>query len=242
MSGESENFDSSSALWTSLLWDGSYLGEFPKHCLKAKITVVNGFTFQIVKTDTFTTRCLLKCPRNTSVPCILDELKECFGLTKLGTHRIKIRGRMYIMYRCTLDDVPLTKVPKAKITPTIEAEMRRLIAYRFLLCISHTQNTSFLLRGRGTCFIPYSFVEPQTLIDQHTVDPSETFVKRWFGEKEFHKDVMKIIPKKICEDWTSFLCRFRTIIEEKIEQVDSDYVWITAHLVEKIAKLSEETS
>ena len=138
--------------------------------------------------------------------------------------------------------MPLTKVSKAKITPTIEAEMRRLIAYRFLLCISHTQNTSFLLRGRGTYFIPYSFVEPQTLIDQYTVDPSETFVKRWFGEKEFHKDVMKIIPKKICEDWTSFLCRFRTIIEEKIEQVDSDYVWITAHLVEKIAKLSEETS
>lgn len=238
----------SSTLWTSLSWDGSYLGNFPRKCIKAKITVTNGFTFQIIKTDTFAARCILKRPRDASIPCILDELKACFGLTKLGTHRIKISGRMYVMYKCVLNDVPLTKVPKIQISSSVEAEMRRLIAYRFLLCISHTQNTSFLLRknnnddGDGDTFTPYSLIEPHTFVDQCTIDPSEIFLKRWFGERDFHKDVMKIIPKKICEDWTSFLCRFRPIIEDTIERVDLQYVWITAHLVEKIAKLSEEIS
>jgi len=242
-----------SVIQTLLLWDGSYLGNFPRTCIKAKITVKNGFVFQIIKTDTFATRCILKRPRDASIPCILDELKVCFGLTKLGTHRIKISGRMYVMYKCTLNDIPLTKVPKTRITSHVEAEMRRLIAYRFLMCISHTQNTSFLIRKNtgsdnndidkdDNAFTPYSLIEPQTFIDQRTVDPSETFLKRWFGEKDFHKDVMKVIPKKICEDWTSFLYRFRPIIEDTIERVDSQYVWITAHLVEKIAKLSEEIS
>ncbi len=224
----------------TLKWDGSFLGDFSRKCIKSTIISKNGILLHLLQTHTFRVRCLLKAPKDTSVPCILDELKGCFGLDKLGTHRIKIRGRRYVMIRCTLTDIILTKFSQNKITPAFEEDMRNLIAFRYMLSIPFTQNGSFLIRMRHQSFgklVPYSFYEPQTFVCEHTIDPSERFMKRWFGEKDVGAYITNILPKRIEEEWTSFLCRLRTDIETVIETVDADYVWIGVYIIEKITKL-----
>ena len=220
----------------SLKWDGRFLGDFPKKCIKCTIIPKNGITLHILQTPTFLVRCLLKAPRDTSVPCILDELKGCFGLDKLGTHRIKIGGRRYLMIRCTLTDILLNKFPENKITSEFEEEMRKLITFRYILSVPHTQNSSFLARTCET-LVPCSFYEPQTFVHERTIDPPERFMRRWFGEKDVCAYVLKLLPKNKEEEWTPFLCRLRTDIETVIEAVDADYLWIGVYVIEKIAKL-----
>ncbi len=227
----------------SLKWDGSFLGDFPKKCIKCTIIPKNGITLHILQTPTFLVRCLLKAPRDTSIPCILDELKGCFGLDKLGTHRIKIRGRRYVMIRCTLTDILLAKLPKNKITSEFEEEMCKLITFRYILSVPHTQNGSFLARTHYRSFgricercVPHSFYEPQTFVHERTIDPSEGFMKRWFGEKDVCAYVLKLLPINKDEEWAPFLCRLRTDIETIIEAVDADYIWLGVYIIEKIAK------
>jgi len=222
----------------TLTWDGSFLGEYPSSILGTKIATNRGLILRTVETKTFRAAGCFKCPRDTSIPCILDELKACFDLPKIGTHRIKIGGRMYIIYHNRLSDWSLNKLSKSQIDKLDKVKMQRLISFRFLFSVPHSKNSSFVFRS-STGEI-YSFNEPKTYLGECTVDPSERFIKNWFKEIDFRKSVLSILPKSDNESIENFLFSFRWKIEKIIERIDSNYVWLTSYIIEKIAKLSTE--
>lgn len=222
---------------SKLLWDGSFLGTYTRKCLGAKIAVKDGFKLYTLRTKSFTARCLLKALKNTSIPCILDELKVCFGMNKIGTHRIQIGKRMYVMYRCTLNDVILTKFPKNDMTEDLKLEMQKLIIFRYVLSIPFTRNSSFMVRNGSKSRNVYSFYEPQTFIGERTIDPSERFLCTWFGEEDITNKCMEFIHKLPTEEWSEFLFRFNTDIDKIIQRLDKDYVWLSGFIIEKIIKL-----
>jgi len=222
----------------TLTWDGSFLGEYSSSILGPKIATNKGLTLRTIETECFRTTGCLKCPRNTSIPCILDELKTCFGLPKIGTHRIRIGGRMYIMYHNQLSDWRLDKLSKSQLEKIDKRKMQRLIAFRFLLSIPNPQNSSFVLHPSSGEI--YSFNEPKTHLGEHTVDPTEGFINYWFEETDFRENILSILPKSAEESIANFLYSFRQQIEKVLERVDSDYVWLASYLVEKITKLAAE--
>lgn len=234
-----------------ILWDGSFLGAFPRKCLNSyKIQVKDGFRLQIVRTEKFVVRCLLKALKDTSMPSILDEFKPYFGLKKLGTHRIKIGGRMYVMYKCELADLILSKYPKKNITKEMEEQMQKLIAFRYIFAVPSTQNSSFMVRKVGKEQKIYSWYEPQSLIDQNVVEPGEAFLNKWLNGKDLLKFSLDLLsqnnprmnkaPIDKDEEWSVFLFRLRATLDEVIKRVDSTYLWMGTFIVERLVKLRQE--
>lgn len=223
---------------TALKWDGSFLGEYPSSIFGLKMSVDKGLSFRSIDTGDFRVKGTFKCPRDTSFPCILDELKPCFGLPKLGTHRIKIGGRTYILYRSKLSDIRLDKLPRPQLEEIEKEQMQRLIAFRFLLSIPQPLNSSFIYRKstRGL----FSFHEPKSLLGVETIDPTESFIESWFEEKDFLQAVFSFLPNDDKESLSNFLYSFQSGIEKVIQRVDMDYIWLSSYIVEKIAKLAEE--
>lgn len=220
-----------------LLWDGSYLGEYPVKCKGRKLSTHGGLAIHQIKTDSFVTRCAIKAFRNTSLPVLLDEFKTCFNIKKTGTHRIKIGGRVYVMIRCTLQDKLLSKFPKKDINDHIRNQMKHYIAYRTIFSIPNTQNSSFIVRKEQI----FSYYEPKTLIDKRSIEPSEGFLRNWLGKEDLYEIISEIFSIKEDETWCGFLFRLRNEIENIIKRVDNNYVWLCGLIIEKITKLRSET-
>jgi len=223
---------------TMLKWDGSFLGEYPSSIFGLKLSVEKGLSCRFIDTGDFRVKGTFKCPRDTSFPCILDELKSCFGLPKLGTHRIKIGGRTYVLYRSKLSDMRLDKLPRSQLEEIEKEQMQRLIAFRFLLSIPQPLNSSFIYRKSSHRV--FSFHEPKSLLGVETVDPTESFIKSWFEEKDFLQTVFSFLPNANKENLSNFLYSLQSNIEKTIQRVDMDYIWLSSYIVEKIAKLAEE--
>jgi len=222
-----------------LLWDGSYLGEFPVKCKGIKLSTHGGLVIHQIKTPKFVARCVIKAFRNTTLPVLLDEFKVCFNIEKTGTHRIKLGGRMYVMLKCSLQDKLLSKIPKRdilKFTDNIEHitnQMKKFIAYRTIFSITNTQNSSFILRKDQI----FSYYEPNTLIGKKSIEPSEGFLRNWLGKEDLYECINLLFPIKEDETWCGFLFRFRNEIETIIKRVDNNYIWLCCPIIEKITKL-----
>lgn len=221
-----------------LKWDGSFLGEYSPSIFGLKMAVQKGLTFRSLDTGTFRTISALKCPRDTSFPCILDELKTCFHLPKIGTHRIKIGRRTYVIYHSKLSDIRLDKTSKTQLKEIEKDKMQRLIAFRFLLSIPQPLNSSFIYRPSSREI--FSFHEPKSLLGEETIDPTETFIRSWFEEQDFRKSVFSFLPKEKDESVSNFLYSLQDDIEKVIERIDANYIWLASYIVEKIAKLAAE--
>jgi len=211
-----------------LEWDGSYLGEFPRYAIKSRLRVYNQPVISNIDcSDKKSFYGTLKSNKDTTLSCILDELKQCFSLPKLGTHRLKIGSRFYVIYRCHLSDIPLSKISDKNVYKPI---MKKLICYRSLFSIPNTTNTAFLTRNNEL----YSFYETQSYLDQSiTEEPTETFLREWFDEDDFHQHMLKLIPSDI------HLVDFGNKLEKEIKRIDSNYVWMIPILLEKMSKLKE---
>jgi hypothetical protein len=209
-----------------LKWDGSYLGEFPRSAIKSKLRVYNQPVITQIDDCKLSFYGVLKSHRDTTLSCVLDELKTCFSLPKIGTHRLKLGSRNYMIYRCYLSDTPMTKTSNRGI---YKKDMQKLICYRSLFSIPNTTNSTFLTRGDEV----YSFNETRSYLDQSiTEEPTDTFLREWFDD-DFHQHMLKLLPSEV------HLIDFGHELEKAIKRIDSNYVWMIPLLLEKMSKLKE---
>lgn len=255
-----------------LKWDGSYLGKFSRKIIgkKIRLKVEKSEPFKsgtsksrtshkpviitILKSKLFCGSGVLKCSKSPTIPCLLDQLKECFGLRPLGIHQLNIGGKKYVWYKCLIDDLylhTLTKLEKTRLKP----QMQELVAYRFLMCIPKTTNSSFIVRNKnegnknvrnknkgraGDRYDPdvehsqvYSIVESSTTIDtiNKTIEPSETFIKEWFDE-DFHDSLKSFFPVHS----VNAIPEFKDKLDAIIHRIDSDYAWLSHFISEFLLK------
>src|SRR5579872_4194413 len=83
----------------AILWDGSFLGLYPRTIIVSS-TVVAKLTYWHLNLDGREIRVAARAVKD-AFPCIVDELKTIFGLQKIGTHLIKVGGRLYLLIRVT---------------------------------------------------------------------------------------------------------------------------------------------
>ena len=82
-----------------LFWDGTEITDFLK---ESRITVEEGIFEKIIywkiQDGDKKEYCQIRFSQNI-LPCLIDELKPVFGLTKIGTHWIKYKGRFLILLK-----------------------------------------------------------------------------------------------------------------------------------------------
>jgi len=212
-----------------LLWDGSFLGTFGINSIESERKIFKTIKIAVIRTSHFKTECVIRRAKDHVLVCILDELKNCFGLEKMGTHHIQLGSKFYVLIQYNPSIFPLRNT----FSPDsfFEAEMRKYVAYRILLQIPNTTNRSFLVKKEGDIYHPISFIEKDTYPDRGCPQPSGLFLLKWFGTREISEEIRSLFPKKVWEDWSEFLLGFRGVLLEKIHNINPDYVGLASFII-----------
>lgn len=226
-----------------ICWDGSYLGCFPRKCIKCKIhNKTNGILHHILCLEEGTKKitCQMKKYSDVHLPCILDEIKPLFGIPKIGTHRIQIGKTHYILYKSHLSDMLITKF-NTKEKKMVKKYMKPNIAFRMLLCVSTIQNSSFIYKRNQKHSPIFSAYETKTSLGVSNVFPSEHFAKFWLDNDEnvdlyLSEFISLLIENSAQSNKLEFLVKLQSDLEKIINRVNSDYVWLISPLIQELHK------
>lgn len=240
-----------------MLWDGSHLGDFPGAVIQREYHAYGTkyWKLQLGDQNLFAS----VRPLKSTLPCVVDELKRVFALTRTGSHRITIDGASYLLYRetyLTLGDQEIivqNQCLSESQGPELE-ESRRLIQYVFafreLLGLSPNHNGVIKLRtsphiSRLTGRVTNNPI-PEVLSSQdntirtthdHRTTLPQTILKQWFSDVDVTDTVCMMTgfrgePETIHVK----LSYYRGQIEDVINRVDRSQIWLSNAICERLMR------
>lgn len=204
---------------SDLLWNGSYLGEFKKEDIelikKDKDTYIN------LKINGNNIKCILAKKVNI-LNCIFDEIKPLFGLTKTGTHHLKVRGNYKLLYKLDSPD-DLTTVDSI-IAPTYHQEIKRLMAFKCMFRLGKVELKHFKIRNNQIITLNDSIpLKGYNYNPDRPLDIADKLYQAYFDEQEDLTFVLKKIlqekmnkeikPKDLLDLKSSYRAEFQDIIK-----------------------------
>ena len=239
----------------SLPWDGTYLGYITKSQILDKYKY-EGYIYwklqlNIIPNESgesqITVFCGARGSQNT-YPCIIDQLKELFGLRKMGTHWLRLGKRIIIVTKVEsnsdfeiLTYLKLSRFEK-NIYPKFQEEVRRIFAFKEILGVK------FATLNNLTVIPKISNSGDDLSLDDFTVvssrDPGFDFdkgiikkpmLKLWFGGK--NEELMKEIKELLGIDDINYNNRVTDIrlkINDVIMKVDKEQVLLAVDLMKRI--------
>ena len=128
-------------------WDGTYLGKYKyKEIVKDKFSK-NGLMYYKLMIDGVKFNSLMFKGSDSSL-CIVDEIKEQFGIEKIGTHSITIGNTANILYRvCSPENI----ISYKSLNDDEKQEGLRLICFCMIFQIEISRN--ILIRRNGVLMI-----------------------------------------------------------------------------------------
>lgn len=211
-------------------WDGSFLGNYTEE--EAKIQgdhcIINGVRYYIKhKKDT--------------IYCIIDEIKPLFGIKKIGTHRLNIGNKAFVIYNLELPDKINTvySYDYKKFTPKYRTEVRKILIFRYLFGITPLSDRSILadINGKNPeeeICEPLGFNELSVSIVKHKdVMFTQSINNKWFktNEKSIILDKMILYNKLGPVECFNTL---RTNMCEIINRIDKNQISLESFIIEKI--------
>ncbi len=123
----------------NLSWDGSHLGRIDRRHVKWE-DVRDGLNYWFIDYDGHSKfdymggnepfRCIcISEPVESRFPCLVDELKPLFCISKTGTHSVMINTKLYLLYLPCIDD--------DKLIPDVALPEMQIKHKEFYMCSSH---------------------------------------------------------------------------------------------------------
>ena len=247
-----------------LPWDGSHLGNYDDVIVKQWLT--NGLTYYIITLpqgwcNTLTDKqtqlkagvlCCTGVYSKNVFPCIVEELKPLFGLTKRGIHRIIINEKSYVLYYIPITvngeliwETPLNQLDlrhSIRLNPLFRFEIQKIIAFCDLLSLTSTNESHILIRpGVGTSYVPISSNESNTTIvrgsDNDFSIISKVLFTRWFGEDTPIDIVVKsMVGYSVQDNVTVTIAKLRDEIDNIIMKYDRKLSWYVHFILSRASK------
>ena len=176
--------DKAIAVIEEMEWNGTYLGAItPSGSISlAEVVYGNNATYWKLSVNGKEEYALVQqC--SDMLPAFLDNLKEVFGLYRIGTHICKHKGRLYVLYRAVwddkgvLEDVPLQQAPLSR-SCRCAGDVSRTFLFRSLFAVPSSQ-ASVKLRTEDDFSYPVSMNENKIDVDSQL--PST--VMAWIGKR-----------------------------------------------------------
>jgi len=201
----------------SCKWDGSYLGPIDDsiHKIIDKnrlcIWTLNSKNQQkLVEVKYFKFK--------NEIPLISDEIKKLFDIPQIGMHVISYKDNPYIMTR-SHNDVSLleyfTHVKRSELSSLFINEMRRLFAFRWILCLNSNYENKIEVRIDGDLHYPISYSESKYsfITTENGCRIPQTILKDWFdGSNELlDTHIRSLLENKNPDD---LKCKIRDIINK----------------------------
>lgn len=231
-----------------LEWNGSEITELLK---KAKI--VEGVYHKTVywkitwKSRNKTTRkirkiseyCVVRNLNHGLRSCLIDEIKPLFNLKKIGTHwahygskkllflRVALDKHQRIIYDLTLD--------KTEWKPQLESEVRKIFAFRELLGMSKSYESSIIVRIKKVSVDVISFYDPNmepSYIDN--VIP-KTVQEKWFKTVTMDQEIQNLVGIYSLEKLGEKLFQWRLKLTQVFQRCDPEAILFLDEILSRIS-------
>lgn len=197
-------------------------------------------------------------------PYIAEDIKELFGLTRRGTHKITIGNTIYIAYFSPLNnkdeviwETPLNRLASdhpLRFDSYFKNEIRKIALFRDALAIKNMSESNIIIRvATNGKYLPISTNEDTTYLmkdgaQNHTL-LTKVLISNWFDKEVDWSNITKQLINysgKIltAEDLAIVTSNIRNKIEEIIKKHDQHYVWYNYFIVQRLIKhlLDEQNS
>jgi hypothetical protein len=212
----------------NLTWDGSDIGAIDNHIYQCqKFEDDHILTLLALSPKGMTKFVHVKILKyKNEVPFIIDECKPLFGLPKTGKHKATLKDVKVTLVKFQ-GDISLKKYLKDtnfkpdKMGLYFLTEMRKLLAFRCLMCLNNNwENTIEVRTGTGINY-PISCRENTFNYDpmSSATRIPKTLTKTWFNDDEFLADE---ITTNLIKDKDVSMLRFE--IKKIIMKFDKDLI------------------
>jgi hypothetical protein len=230
-------------------WDGTDVTEFISKCdiFGAKFNRLKYWVIQYTDPETkkiSEDTCIIKSSKN-SLPCLVDELKVIFGLPKLGTHWCRLNGKTYTLVKCIRtiegyikEEITLNMI--AVSTPLLIMQIQEVFAFRELLGVTCSYESSIIIREGKTGPYPISFNEPNMATGDNKVIPF-TILDKWFEDSNLDDVVKRLCRINNIDRLATVIYELRKQIDEIIERVDRRAITYKNCIIDRITERLQTT-
>lgn len=230
-------------------WDGSFLGDYSRKIVK-RYFVHRGIKMMELEITGVRTICSYNSSFKT-ISCIFDEIREYFGLEKMGTHMIRIGGLKYTIYRIKSKKKDGKLVPREIIylseiskkseilkEPDFIEGVRKIFTVKDLCLMSPNSEGKILVYKRNGKHYPVSYVNHVIPDDSQKSNSilSLTTVNNWFNDEDDYFKCMKSCLSFSDVEYDIPLCSSGHNDEMKkiIKRIDETYYWYSNAVAERI--------
>lgn len=251
-----------------LRWDGTHLGEY-RGVIKVRWEMGQCKYYGIVipklgEEEGGIIYCI-GTKTDDVLACIVEDIKDIFGLERRGIHRIKIDGKEHLIYYVPISTVgeviwetPLNRLDgkhTLRKDEYFKKEIQRILMVSDIMGLMKTGETSIWIRpGSEGRYVPISINETKTEIVKETkydysILPKTLFLK-WFGEHTDTDDIVKemvysrfmkrgnipIIVGDEGDNLSIIMAEIRNKVERVIKKYDSGYLWYTNFIIDRMTR------
>jgi hypothetical protein len=255
-----------------LKWDGEHLGNYigsitQKWSMEGDnyfaITLPKGWKYMGNEMEQGIIYCMATNAKD-AFPCIVEDIKQIFGITRRGLHRIKIDNKEYIIYYVPINikgdviwETPLNRLDskhELRNDKEFKNKVQRLLLFCDILSLNKTGEPMIRIRpGADLTYIPINYNTESTIISRNDNYDyciiSKVLFMKWFGETasldEIVKDMVGYKKIKINSvipiitnngELTAKCAEIRNKIDKIIEKYDGNYIWYSYFIVDKISR------
>lgn len=222
-------------------WDNSYIGSFKKEdiletwneCGEKYIKLNNdkGIICGIIKKN------------KDNFCCIIEDIRELFGIKRRGINRIKIDNINYYLFYVNINEnkqiiietniYKLKKDDKLRKDKKFIEKIRKIITIDYILNLKNCKERNIKIRKIGEEYEPIAYNMEETIIDKNQDIIPKMMYDKWFGEEKTIKDVIKDIIKGNKKK-NIILTDLRNKIEQIINKYNKEYIWYSCFIIERI--------
>lgn len=230
-------------------WDGTNVTDIisKSDIYSAKFNRLNYWIIQYINPETNVMEsetCIIRTSR-ASLPCLIDELKPVFGLQKLGTHWCRHGGKTMILIKTVKtpdgyikEEISLNMIDVS--TPLLTLQIQEIFAFRELLGVTRSYESSIIIReGQRRCY-PISFNEPNMATIDMKVIPF-TVLEKWFKDTSIDAVVKRLCRIHTIDRIGIVLHDLRTKIDDIIERVDRRMITYKSCIMNRVTERLQTT-
>ena len=231
-------------------WDGSHLGDYPSSIILSSTKTRIGRYCQ-VQIGNIKGMGILRASVDYT-PCLVDEHKPIFNINKIGTHSLKIDGRLYILTRpmtasidtfnpeddMIIDDIPMSEL---HINPSaadlvFRHQVQELLCFRDIMALAGSHVGSIFIRVPETRRpYPISVKEYSMRFGDRKSTLSNTVAQKWFSDRSI-SDVLVCMLRIDLEhfDMSMLLAKYRSEMENVFTRIDKRRVCSVVLILNRI--------
>lgn len=217
-------------------WDGTHLGVIDKFIHKIDDTRLSIWTRNIKNQNKLVEIRITKY--KDDIPLIADELKSLFNIIKVGMHRCIINNEEYIISK-SQTDITLNEFfehyGRSYITQNFINEMRRIFAFRWIICLTCNYESKIGVRIQDDFIIPISLHENNfsLYVEENRSRIPRTILKDWFDndEENLNNKIRELIDNRNVNE-----LKFK--IQDIIKKYSGKYIFWTNSIFERLLMFS----